>query len=125
MLIYLGKNVIRQHEKHIIKFYHHITRNTLWGIALTAIALLIGMVGYHLSEQMSWVDSFMNASMILSGMGPASALNTTAGKLFAGFYALFSGLAFIAIIVIILSPVIHQFFRKIHLESSQKSQDED
>lgn len=115
--------MIRHHEKHIIKpteLYQHIARNTLWGLILTITALLIGMVGYHLTEQMSWVDSFMNASMILSGMGPASVLNTTSGKLFSGFYALFSGLAFIAIIVIILSPVIHQFFRKIHLESSRK-----
>lgn len=96
--------------------YKHIARNTTWGLMLTVIALFIGMAGYHFTERMAWVDSFMNASMILSGMGPATTINTTAGKLFAGFYALFSGLAFIAIIVIILSPVIHQFFRKIHLE---------
>jgi len=86
-------------------------------LMLTVVALFIGMLGYHIFESMSWIDSFMNASMILSGMGPASELKTDAGKLFAGFYALFSGLAFIAIIVIVLSPVIHQFFRKIHLES--------
>jgi hypothetical protein len=70
---------------------------------------------------MSWVDAFLNASMILSGMGPVTPLETTAGKIFAGFYALFSGLAFIAIVVMILSPLLHKFFRKIHLESTRSN----
>ena len=99
--------------------YHHMVRNSIIGLMLIAAALCIGMLGYHLSEKMSWIDSFLNASMILSGMGPATTLTTTAGKLFAGFYALFSGLAFIAIVVIMLSPVIHKFFRKIHLEGNK------
>jgi hypothetical protein len=103
--------------------YHHIIRNSLVGFLLIAIALHIGMVGYHFGEKMSWIDSFLNASMILSGMGPATTLTTTTGKLFAGLYALFSGLAFIAIIVIMLSPAIHQFFRKIHLENKEDEED--
>lgn len=102
--------------------YAHIVRNLLVGIFLIAFALFSGMLGYHVTEQMSWIDSFLNASMILSGMGPATTMTTVSGKLFAGFYALFSGLAFIAIFVIMLSPVIHRFFRKIHMESG-KSQD--
>lgn len=97
--------------------YLHLTRNALIGILLIAMALFIGMLGYHVFERLSWVDSFLNASMILSGMGPADAMKTTSGKVFAGFYALFSGLAFIAIFVIMLSPLIHRFFRKIHMES--------
>ncbi|MGL5743223.1 MAG: hypothetical protein ACRCXC_12160 [Legionella sp.] len=97
--------------------YQHMARNAFFGVIATAAALFIGMLGYHVFENMAWVDAFMNASMILSGMGPATNLVTVPGKLFAGFYALFSGLAFIAIMVIILSPMIHQFFRKIHLES--------
>lgn len=107
----------------ILTIYHHMLRNSFIGITLIAVALLIGMAGYHFSEHMSWIDSFLNASMILSGMGPATTLTTTAGKLFAGFYALFSGLAFIAIVVIMLSPVIHKFFRKIHLETSKDAKD--
>ena len=103
--------------------YHHIIRNSFIGLMLIAVALCMGMLGYHLSERMSWIDSFLNASMILSGMGPATTLQTTAGKLFAGFYALFSGLAFIAIVVIMLSPLIHKFFRKIHLESNKNKED--
>jgi hypothetical protein len=102
-----------------LPLYHHMIRNSIIGLMLIAIALYIGMLGYHVSERMSWIDSFLNASMILSGMGPATTLTTTEGKLFAGLYALFSGLAFIAIVVIMLSPVIHKFFRKIHLESKE------
>jgi len=100
------------------KFFAHLRRNIIFGICAIAIALYIGMLGYHFFEKMSWVDAFVNASMILSGMGPLMPLNTPGGKLFAGFYALFSGLAFIVIIAVIFSPVIHRFFKKIHLESS-------
>lgn len=114
----------KKHLKKPVPFYQHIARNSTLGLILTTSALYLGMLGYHLTERMSWIDSFMNAAMILSGMGPAATMQTTAGKLFSGFYALFSGLAFIAIMVIILSPVIHQFFRKIHLES-KNSESED
>lgn len=100
-------------KKHFIS---HVLRNTFVGFLLIALALFIGMFGYHVTEKMPWIDAFLNASMILSGMGPAATLNTAAGKIFAGFYALFSGLAFIAIMVIMLSPIVHKFFRKIHLE---------
>lgn len=97
----------------------HLIRNSFIGFGLIAAALFVGMYGYHVTEKMSWVDSFLNASMILSGMGPAANLVTSAGKIFAGAYALFSGLAFIAIVVIMLSPLIHKFFRKIHLETER------
>lgn len=107
------------HFKKHKKMYHHLMRNSLIGLMLITLALLIGMSGYHYFENLSWIDSFLNASMILSGMGPAATLVTSGGKIFAGFYALFSGLAFIAIIVIMLSPIIHTFFRKIHLESKE------
>lgn len=103
--------------------YHHIMRNTLMGFFLIAFALFIGMWGYHVYEKMPWIDAFLNASMILSGMGPAATLTTTAGKLFAGLYALFSGLTFIAIVVILFSPAIHLFFRKIHLENKKDEAD--
>jgi hypothetical protein len=102
-------------------FYRHLSHNTLIGLMLIGITLFIGMLGYHAFENMSWVDAFLNASMILSGMGPATELTTTAGKIFAGCYALFSGLAFIVIVAVIFSPVIHRFFRKIHLEGQGKS----
>ena len=82
------------------------------GMIAISIALAAGMLGYHHYENMSWVDAFANAAMILSGMGPLQPLITTGGKVFAGFYALFSGLFFILIIAVIFSPYIHHFFMK-------------
>lgn len=100
--------------------YLHLTRNSLIGIGLIIVSLFIGMLGYHVFERMSWVDAFVNAAMILSSMGPLGTPATTSGKIFAGCYALFSGLAFIVIMAIIFSPIIHRFFRKIHLEYSRE-----
>ena len=119
----MRKKTLKKHPIHL-KLAQHLSMNTSIGILLIAAALVIGMLGYHGFERMSWTDSFLNASMILSGMGPATTLTTSAGKLFAGFYALFSGLAFIAIVVILLSPIIHEFFRKIHVENDKSSDDD-
>lgn len=99
--------------------YWHLFRNGLIAIVLIITMMAIGMLGYHNFESMSWSDAFLNAAMILSGMGPATGIITTSGKIFAGCYALFSGLIFIALIVIMLTPVIHYIFRKIHLEQER------
>lgn len=98
---------------------HFLTRlaySILFGFACILVALFIGMCGYHFFEGMSWVDAFVNAAMILSGMGPLTALQTNAGKIFAGCYALFSGLVFIFILGVIFAPVIHRFFHKMHIK---------
>lgn len=110
----------KKHEYYLHKsrFIAHLTRNVLYGIFFVIFALFIGMLGYHFFEKMSWVDSFVNASMILSGMGPLTALTSSGGKIFAGCYALFSGLIFIAIVALVFSPIIHHIFYKIHLESA-------
>jgi len=97
-------------------FYARLARCIGLSLAVTAVALAIGMVGYHTLEKLPWVDAFVNAAMILSGMGPVASLNTDAGKIFAGCYALFSGLTFISIIGIIFTPVFHRFLHKFHLE---------
>jgi hypothetical protein len=86
------------------------------GLFIIAVCLGIGMVGYHCLEKLPWIDAFLNAAMILSGMGPVATLQTKAGKLFAGFYALFSGLALISIIGIIMAPVVLRFLHKFHLD---------
>jgi len=98
------------------KLILHLARNASFGTIFILIALYIGMLGYHVFEKMSWIDSFVNASMILSGMGPVGALTTDAGKIFAGCYALFSGLTFIAIIAIIFAPIVNRFLRRINVE---------
>lgn len=88
------------------------------GFALLVIAgaLGVGIVGYHWTEDMAWIDALVNAAMILGGMGPVSELHTSAGKVFAACYALFSGLAFIVIMGVIFGPVVHRFLHRFHLE---------
>jgi hypothetical protein len=82
---------------------------------------MVGMGGYHFLEGMSWVDSFANASMILAGMGPLGSMNTQAGKIFAGFYALFCGLIFVTVVTLLLAPIFHRALHKFHLESRGKN----
>jgi len=93
-----------------------IARSVALGLAVIVVCLGIGMVGYHSLEKLSWIDAFLNAAMILSGMGPVATLQTRGGKLFAGFYALFSGLALISIIGIIMAPVVLRVLHKFHLD---------
>jgi hypothetical protein len=98
-------------------FYARLTRCAILGLGIILGALCIGMAGYHYFEKLSWLDSFTNASMILSGMGPLAPIQTTGGKLFAGCYALFSGIAFISSIGVVFAPIFHRFLHKFHLES--------
>jgi hypothetical protein len=93
------------------------------GLALIAASLAVGMLGYHYIAGQTWPDSYLNAAMILSGMGPVGDLKSTASKIFAGSYALYSGLALILIAGIILSPIVHRFLHKFHLESDKKKND--
>ncbi len=97
-------------------FYQRLARHAAMGIAVIVVSLGIGMVGYHGLEKLPWIDAVLNAAMILSGLGPVATLQTDAGKLFAGFYALYSGLTLIAILGIIFAPVVHRFLHKFHLE---------
>ena len=84
---------------------------------LIGISLLGGMCGYHFFEGLSWIDAFANASMILSGMGPLDAPKTDGGKIFAGCYALYSGLALILAAGLILAPMAHRILHRFHVES--------
>jgi hypothetical protein len=85
---------------------------------LITVSMLIGMAGYHFIEHMPWIDAFANAAMILSGMGPLAPLQTSAGKLFAGFYALYSGLALILGTGVLLGPLLHRLMHRFHLEDA-------
>ena len=89
------------------------------GMVLVLIALLAGMVGYHRLVALSWIDSFLNASMILSGMGPIAAPTTDAGKIFAGVYALFSGITVLAIAGVIAAPLVHRFLHRMHADADE------
>jgi hypothetical protein len=96
-----------------------VRRMALWGIAAGAVlvgSLALGVCGYHFIEGLPWIDALLNASMILGGMGPVNPLRSTAGKLFASFYALYSGLAIISIAGLLLAPLVHRLLHKFHLE---------
>lgn len=97
------------------KFLRRLLRNMLLGLGLICLALAIGMAGYRHFEGLGWVDAYLNAAMILSGMGEVAELKTTAGKIFAGTYALFSGIMFLVVIALIFAPLVHRFFHKFHM----------
>jgi hypothetical protein len=112
--------MFEHHKKPLLprrQFAVRVLRNLTVAFGLVGVCLLIGMAGYHGFEKLSWVDAFVNASMILSGMGPLNPLLTDGGKIFAGCYALFSGLALVAIIATIAAPIFHRFLHKFHVES--------
>ena len=101
-------------------FYARVVRSFRLASLILAVALGIGMVGYHGLEHLAWLDSFVNASMILSGMGPATPVETSAGKLFAGVYALFSGLIFMTCTGVAFAPIFHRFLHKFPEPQSKK-----
>ena len=100
-------------------FLVRLARNGAVAAALVGLSLLGGMLGYRWFEGMSWIDAFANASMILSGMGPLSPLQTWGGKLFAGLYALYSGLMLILVTGIIFAPVVHRVLHRFHVQSDR------
>jgi len=94
-------------------------------VAIGAIALGIGVVGYHYIADLSWLDSLLNASMILTGMGPVDRMETCGAKLFASVYALFSGIVFLSASGIILAPVFHRIMHIIHLDEDDQTPNPD
>jgi hypothetical protein len=101
-------------------FVLRFARSVLVALCIIAFALGLGILGYHFVAEFSWVDSLLNASMILSGMGPVGDFKNDAGKVFASFYALFSGLAFITVAGIIVAPVAHRLLHWFHVEDEGK-----
>jgi hypothetical protein len=108
----------RKHEKlaPISVFVRRMTTSVVMAGILIAVTLFIGISGYHWIAGFDWVDSLLEASMILGGMGPVNPLATAGAKMFASGYALFSGLIFIAIMGIILAPAAHRMLHKFHID---------
>lgn len=102
------------------RFIRRLGNNLLAALVLIGASLLFGMAGYHLLEGMPWIDAFANASMILSGMGPLGELKTWGGKLFAGLYALYSGLLLIVVAGLMFAPVVHRILHRFHLEQQNE-----
>jgi hypothetical protein len=103
-------------------YYERLWKNALFGFGIMIFCLTIGIIGYKSTvPEFDWYDSLLNASMILSGMGPvidANIVLTKSAKVFASLYALFSGVAFISTIGILIAPIAHRFFHKLHLEDN-------
>jgi len=98
------------------EFTWRVVRYSLITAGIILFSLGIGMLGYHYYECLSWIDSLLNASMILGGMGPVNTLRTNAGKVFASFYALYSGIILLASVGILATPIFHRFMHRFHLE---------
>jgi hypothetical protein len=97
-------------------FVKRLAGSLLIALGLIAFALMIGIAGYHSLAGFNWIDSLLEASMILGGMGPVNQLPNDHSKIFASIYALFSGLIFIAVMGLVLSPVVHRILHKFHVD---------
>jgi len=98
-----------------------MARHAGFAVVIIFSSLAIGVFGYHFFEGLSWIDALVNSAMLLGGMGPVNPLSTAAGKLFATFYALFSGLVFLVIVGVLFAPLFHRFLHRFHLEFDSKS----
>ena len=102
------------------EFLGRVTVNLFVAALVLAVALGGGMYGYHATEGLSWIDAFLNAAMLLGGMGPVDEIRTEAGKLFAGGYALACGVVLVLVTGIILAPVLHRVLHAMHVDCDDK-----
>lgn len=103
-------------------FWRRVLTSTSVGMLLVVASLVIGMAGYAGFERLSLIDAFLNAAMILSGMGPVHSPQTFGGKLFAGLYAIYCGFAVLGIAAVIFAPVVHRLFHRFHIvEETEKA----
>jgi hypothetical protein len=102
------------------RFLVRLAHSGIIAVALIAVSLFAGMLGYHHLEGLSWLDAFLNSAMLLGGMGPVNMPVTPEGKLFAGLYALYCGLAVIFVAGVILAPIAHRILHKFHMESRSR-----
>ena len=102
------------------KFLRRLAMHGLAAGGVVAVSLSLGILGYHFLAGLPWIDVLLNASMILTGEGPVDPMRTATAKLFASFYALFSGVVFLAIWSILVVPVAHRLLHKLHLEGKER-----
>ena len=107
------------------RFLRRLATHGLVALALVAVSLLIGTLGYHSLAHLAWIDAFLNASMLLGGMGPVGEITTASGKLFAAFFALYAGLMLIGVTTLVLAPVIHRILHTVHLEEPDVDESEE
>ena len=104
-------------RKHFIR---RIIYHVLLALAVVTVSLAIGVLGYRFLAGLSWIDALMNAAMILGGMGPVNEISSVSGKLFATFYALYAGVAFLAIAAVLIAPFAHRLLHRLHLEDTDR-----
>jgi hypothetical protein len=115
----MEKMKLEHRKQQLLPFHSFLGRMFRYGLlsaSLVVFSIGLGMAGYHFFAGLSWLDSFYNACMILTGMGPVSVLTAPAAKLFSSFYALYSGIAFLSITAIVVAPLAHRVLHILHLE---------
>jgi hypothetical protein len=100
-------------------FLRRAAAHVILTVLAVAVSVFLGTVGYHVLGMLPWVDAFLNASMILGGMGPVDPMKTTAAKIFAALYALYSGLFFIAVMGLLLAPWLHRMLHRVHMDEEK------
>jgi len=102
------------------RFFRRVALSFLLASGIVGVALLIGVLGYHQFAGLAWIDALLNASMILTGMGPVDPMTSVPAKLFASTYALFSGVVFLSAVGIVLSPLFHRILHHFHLDEQDR-----
>jgi hypothetical protein len=112
---------IHLHRRLMIRerFRLHLAKSVVYSLSLVLLSWGAGILGYHTLERLSWIDSTLNAAMILGGMGPVNPVRTFGGKLFASFYALYSGMVFLVVVGMVFGPFAHRLLHKFHLEMDE------
>ncbi|MEO7082878.1 MAG: hypothetical protein ABI442_18540 [Gemmatimonadaceae bacterium] len=101
-------------------FAGRLLRHFGWTQLLVAVSIVLGTTGYHWIGRVAWIDAFLNACMLLGGMGPVGDLTTNAGKIFAALFALYAGIVFLAVTVTMITPVLHRVIHKFHWEADHR-----
>jgi hypothetical protein len=104
---------------HTKQFFKRVLLHAAAAITLLLLSLLLGMVGYEYFEHLAWRDAFLNAAMLMGGMGPVDAPQTDGGKLFAGLYALYAGLVFLVAAGLIFAPAVHRLMHRFHWQQDR------
>jgi hypothetical protein len=102
------------------RFFHRLLRSVVAALALIGISLSVGLLGYHFIAGLAWIDAFLESAMIMSGMGPVAPSGSTAAKLFAGCYAIYCGVALLTTAGLVIGPLLHRFFHRLHLADEPK-----
>ena len=102
------------------RFFRNLGQQARWAGLLVTLSLLVGTAGFHAFAHQEWLDAFLNAAMLLGGMGPVGEFSGTAGKLFAALYALYAGLVFLVVAGLLIAPVFHHVLHRFHLEGTRK-----